>query len=63
MTTKISPPSLNSTNERFKQGLLAWREITELKKEKQDIAVALSLPEDDENRIKDKVLTRYPLMT
>ena len=57
MTTRINPPSLNSTKsyERFKQELSAWREITELKKEKQGIAVALSLPEDDENRIKDKV--------
>ena len=63
MTTKISPPSLNSTKsyERFKQELLAWREITELKKEKQGIAVALSLPEDDENRIKDKVFDQISL--
>ena len=40
MTTRINPPSLNSTKsyERFKQELSAWREITELKKEKQGIA-------------------------
>ena len=63
MTTRINPPSLNSTKsyERFKQELLAWREITELKKEKQGIAVALSLPEDDENRIKDKVFDQISL--
>ena len=63
MTTRINPPSLNSTKsyERFKQELLAWRELTELKKEKQGIAVALSLPEDDENRIKDKVFDQISL--
>ena len=63
MTTRINPPSLNSTKsyERFKQELSAWREITELKKEKQGIAVALSLPEDDVNRIKDKVFDQISL--
>ena len=57
MTTKINQPSFNSAKsyEMFKQELLAWREITELSKNKQVIAVALSLPDDDENKIKDKV--------
>ena len=63
MTTKINPPSFNSakTYERFKQELLAWREITELSKNKQGIAVALSLPDDDENKIKDKVFDQIAL--
>ena len=57
MTTMTNPPSYNSgkSYERIKQELMAWREITELSKDKQDIAVALSLPEDDENKIKDNV--------
>ena len=63
MTTKINPPSFNSAKsyERFKQELLAWREITELSKNKQGIAVALSLPYDDENKIKDKVFDQIAL--
>ena len=63
MTTKINPPSFNSAKsyERYKQELLAWREITELSKNKQGIAVALSLPEDDENKIKDKVFDQIAL--
>ena len=63
MTTKINPPSFNNAKsyERFKQELLAWREITELSKNKQGIAVALSLPDDDENKIKDKVFDQIAL--
>ena len=63
MTTKINPPAFNSAKsyERFKQELLAWREITELSKNKQGIAVALSLPDDDENKIKDKVFDQIAL--
>ena len=60
---KINPPSFNSAKsyERFKQELLAWREITEISKNKQGIAVALSLPDDDENKIKDKVFDQIAL--
>lgn len=63
MTTRINPPSFNSAKsyERFKQEILAWREITELSKTKQGIAVALSLPEEDESQIKDKVFDQIPL--
>ena len=63
MTMKINPPSFNSAKsyERFKQELLAWREITEISKNKQGIAVALSLPDDDENKIKDKVFGQIAL--
>ena len=57
MTTKINPPSLEKakTYEEFKQEVLAWKEITDLPKSKQRIAVALSLPVDGEHQIKDKV--------
>ena len=63
MKTKINPPSFNSAKsyERFKKETLAWREITEFRKSKQSIAVALSLPEDDENQIKDKVFDQISL--
>ena len=63
MKTKISPPSFNSTKsyERFKQEILAGREIIEFSKRKQSIPVALSLPEDDENQIKDKVFDQISL--
>ena len=51
MTTRINPPSFNDAKyyERFKQEILAWREITESSKNKQGIAAALSLPEEDES--------------
>ena len=41
--------------------MLAWKEITDLPKNRQDIAVALSLPVDDEHQIKDKVFDQIPL--
>ena len=41
--------------------MLAWKEITDLAKNKQGITVALLLPEDDEHRIKDKVFDQIPL--
>ena len=63
MTTRINPPSLEKakTYERFRQEVLAWREITDLAKNKQGIAVALSLPEDDEHQIKDKVFDQISI--
>ena len=63
MTTRVNPPSLTKSKnyERFKQEVLAWSEITELKRDKQGIAVALSLPEEDENQIKDKVFDQIPI--
>ena len=63
MTTRINPPSFSSAKsyERFKQEILAWREITELSKTKHGIAVALSLPEEDESQIKDGLI-RYHWM-
>ena len=41
--------------ERFRQELLAWKEITNLSKDKQGIVIALSLPEEDESQIRGKV--------
>ena len=49
------------TCEGFKQEVLAWKEITDLPMNKQGIAVALSLPVDDELQIKDKVFDQIPL--
>ena len=63
MTTKINPPVFGKGKnyERFKQELLAWREITDLSKEKQGIAVALTLPENDETQIREKVFDQLRL--
>jgi len=56
MSMKIKPPELKEKSyERYKQELLAWREITDLDKEKQSIAIALSFPEDGANGIREKV--------
>ena len=63
MSMRISPPDFKKSKsyERYKTELLAWREITELKKEKQGIAIALSLPEDDSENIREKVFDDIPL--
>ena len=57
MATKINPPHYNKDKgyERYKTELLAWKEVTDIKKEKQGIVVALSLPEYDENGIRERV--------
>ena len=47
MATRIDPPSLRTkTYELNRQELLARREVTDLRKEKQGQAIALSLPEE-----------------
>jgi transposase InsO family protein len=62
MSYKLSPPDLGSKSyERWKQELLAWQEITSLDKKKQGIAVALSLPENDENRVRGKLFAELKL--
>lgn len=63
MTTRINPPTfLKSKNyERYRQELTAWREITDLAKDKQGIAIALSLPEEDESQIREKVFDQIPI--
>ena len=57
MATEISPPTLtgSSNYELWKLETLAWTVVTDLSREKQAVAVALSLPEDDKNKIKEKV--------
>ena len=64
MTTKINPPTYNAkvkSYERYKQELLAWSEITELDVKKQGVVIALSLPEDDESKIREKVFDQISL--
>ena len=54
MSVKIKPPQFKEKNyERYKLELQAWREITDIAKEKQGIAIALSLPEDTECNIRE----------
>ena len=62
MATRIDPPSLRTkTYELYRQELLAWREVTDLSKEKQGVAIALSLPEDDKTKIREKVFEQIKL--
>ena len=62
MAMRIDPPNLGSkTYELYRQELLAWREVTELRKEKQGIAIALSLPENDKTQIREKVFDQIPI--
>ena len=64
MATKINPPVFKSKSksyELYRQELLAWSEITELAKEKKGIAVALTLPEEDETKIREKVFEQIKI--
>ena len=63
MTTRINLPIFNKakTYERFRQELLAWIEITDLSEDKQGIAIALSLPDDDESQIREKVFDQIAI--
>ena len=63
MATEISIPTLTgSTNyELWKLQTQAWTVVTKLSKEKQAVAVALNLPEDDKRKIKDKVFGELEL--
>jgi hypothetical protein len=62
-SSKISPPAYGKEKsyERYKQELLAWREVTDLAKSKQGIVVALSLPENDCSNIREKVFDQLSL--
>ena len=65
MTMKINPPLFKSeikSYDRYKQELLAWKEVTEVPATKQAVAVALSLPENDATRIREKVFDEIPLV-
>ena len=63
MVTEISIPTLTgSTNyELCKLQTQAWTVVTQLSKEKHAVAVALSLPEDDKWKIKEKVFDELEL--
>ena len=52
----VLPPSFKGKSyERYRIELDAWKEITDLDKNKQAVTIALSLPEDDETRIREKI--------
>ena len=62
MATRIDPPSLRTKGyELYRHELLAWREVTDLWKDKQVVAIALSLPEDDKTQIREKVFEQISL--
>ena len=46
---------------RYVEELRAWTYVTNLAKKKQGFAVALSLPEDDQSQIRDKVFNEVDL--
>ena len=58
MANYKKPPTFgDKPYERYIEELNAWTFITELEKDKQAIAVALSFPENDESHIRDKVFS------
>ena len=60
--TRIEPASLRTKGyELYRQELFAWREVTDLRKDKQGVAIALSLPEDDKTQIREKVFEQISL--
>ena len=62
MTIEIDPPRFTSQNfERYKLELQAWSEVTSISKAKQGAYIALSLPEDDQYQIKEKVFSGLSL--
>ena len=63
MTTRINSPIFNKSKnyERFRQELTTWKEITDLSKDKQCIVIALSIPEDDESKIREKGFDQIPV--
>ena len=59
MGTKINPPNFASERyELYREKLLAWRDVTDLPTEKQGIVIALTLPDDDKNKIQEKVFNQ-----
>ena len=62
MTMYIDPPRFTSQNfERYRLELQAWSEVTNVSKAKQGALIALSLPEDDQYQIREKVFTGLSL--
>ena len=60
---KRNPSTLGEANsyELYKQEVLAWQDITDFTKEKQCVAIAFSLPDDDESKIREKVFSKLKL--
>ena len=61
---KLNPPAFNRKEkgfERWKTEIQMWAEVTDVKKEKMGIAVALSLPENEESRIREQVMEEVKL--
>ena len=58
-----NPPALDKGKcfEIYRKEILAWGDLTDLPKYKQGIVVALSLPEDDETHIRERVFDQIPL--
>ena len=62
MTMRINPPDFKSKSyERYKRELEAWKQVTDVDKKKQGIAIALSLPEEHESGIREKVFDEIDL--
>ena len=57
------PPALDKGKcfEIYRKEILAWGELTDLPKSKQGIVVALSLPENHETHIRERVFDQIPL--
>ena len=63
MMTLTNPPVLGKGKsfEIYRKEILAWGELSDLPKSKQGIVVALSLPEDDNTYIRERVFDQIPL--
>ena len=63
MMAWTNPPALDKGKcfEIYRKEILAWGELTDLPKSKQGIVVALSLPENHETHIRERVFDQIPL--
>ena len=62
MATEMNPPVLKSTSyELWKLETQAWTVVTDLSKKKQEVAVALRIPENDKYNIKEKLFCELKL--
>ena len=57
MATKINPLSFTGVSYELYKQKARW-EVTDRRKDKQGVVIALSLPEDDKNRIQEKVFSQ-----
>ena len=57
MSSKVKIPvySKDKGFEQYKQELQAWKEVTDVDAKKQAIAVALTIPDKDDSRIRERV--------